>query len=102
MYTSYYHVLDNHVFSIYIFYLRIIIYGSVIETNQKVYVSKRILTKSALQAKRNKKNQMRQNIRGVRWVINVGSVKDREMVCMRRRFSSWPHTELTSSNSTHI
>ena len=53
MVTSYFYILDNHEFSIYIF--KRIIYGIVIETNQKVYVSKRILTKSALQAKRNKK-----------------------------------------------
>ena len=53
--TSYFYVIDNHVFSIYVFYLRIIIYGIVIETNQNVYVSNHILTKSALQAKRNKK-----------------------------------------------
>ena len=53
--ASYFYILDNHELSIYTFYLRIIIYGIVIETNQKVYVSKRILTKSALQAKRNKK-----------------------------------------------
>ena len=44
--TFYFYILDNHVFSIYTF--NRITYGIVMETNQKVYVSKRILTKSAL------------------------------------------------------
>lgn len=40
---------------IYEYPINSIIYGIVIETNQNVYVSNHILTKSALQAKRNKK-----------------------------------------------
>ena len=69
-------------------------------------------------AKRNK-NIKRQNINVAGLVINVGSVKDREMVLVRGRllilFSyvvpscswtqqepNWSHTQkLTSSNSTH-
>ena len=52
--TSYFYSLDNHVLSS-SDPINSIIYGIVIETNQNVYVSNHILTKSALQAKRNKK-----------------------------------------------